>query len=415
MNHSPCDSLPSHFAVFLPDLNGGGAERAMLNIADGLTRRAHRVDLVLCRAIGAYLDHVPAAVRIVELREHSHWLGRACVVAADLKGFPSFLLPIILARKFPLTVRCFPDLVQYLRREKPTALLSALTYTNLTAVWGRRQAGISARVIVSECNHLSSRIRNQRRWRSRFVTPLVRRTYPQADAIVAISDGVADDLSSLSHLPRKRITTIYNPVVTPDLYAKRHTPLDHPWFQPDAPPVVLGVGRLHQQKDFPTLLRAFARIRVQRPIRLAILGEGKLRAELETLARTLGIAADVAMPGFVENPYAYMARAAVFALSSAWEGLANVVIEALACGCPVVSTDCPSGPREILDKGKYGRLVPVGDDAALARAICATLDKVPHRERLIQRGKFFSVDRAVEQYERLLLGTDPAPDSVVEP
>ena len=409
MNHSPCDSLPSHFAVFLPDLSGGGAERAMLNIADGLARRAHQVDLVLCRATGAYLDHVPAAVRIVELRERSHWLGRACAAAADLKGFPSFLLPIILARKFPLTVRCLPDLVQYLRREKPTALLSAMTYTNLTAVWGRRQAGISARVIVSEQNHLSSRIRNRRRWRSRFVTPLVRRTSPQADAIVAISDGVADDLSRLARLPRKRIMTIYNPVVTSALHTQARAPLDHPWFRPDASPVVLGIGRLHRQKDFPTLLSAFARVRAQRPVRLVILGEGKLRTELETIARTLGIAADVAMPGFVENPYAYLARAAVFALSSAWEGLANVLIEALACGCPVVSTDCPSGPAEILDGGKYGRLVPVGDDAELAQAICDTLDHAPPREKLIERGQFFSVDRSVEQYERLLLGTDPAP------
>ena len=109
------------------------------------------------------------------------------------------------------------------------------------------------------------------------------------------------------------------------------------------------------------------------------------------------------MPGFVENPYAYMARAAVFALSSSYEGLPTVLIEALACGCPVVSTDCPSGPREILDEGKYGRLVPVGDDAALAQAICDTLDHVPPREKLIERARFFSVDRATEQYCRVLL------------
>ena len=146
-----------------------------------------------------------------------------------------------------------------------------------------------------------------------------------------------------------------------------------------------------------------------------ILGEGTLRNEMETLARTLGVAADVALSGFVENPYAYMARAAVFALSSAWEGLPTVIIEALACGCPVVSTDCPSGPAEILAGGTYGTLVPVGDDAALARAICDTLDDPPHRERLIERAQFFSADRAVEQYERLLLGTNAASNSVVEP
>ena len=387
----------------------------MLNVADGLARRAHRVDLVLCKATGAYLDHVPDKVRIIELRKHSHWLGRASAGAADLKGFSSFLFPIVLARKSPSAIRYLPDLVRYLRREKPTAILSALTHTNLTAVWGRRQADISARVIVSEHNHLSRSIRSRRQWRWRFVTPLVRRAYPQADAIVGVSDGVAADLSRLAHLPRERVTTIYNPVVTPDLQAKARAPLDHAWFHPGAPPVVLGIGRLVSQKDFPTLLRAFARVRAQRPVRLVILGEGKLRAELETLARTLGITADVALPGFVENPYAYMARAAVFALSSAWEGLSNVVIEALACGCPVVSTDCPSGPAEILAGGAYGTLVPVGDETALAQAICDTLDNPPHRERLIERSQFFSADRAVEQYERLLLGTNAASNRVVEP
>ena len=387
----------------------------MLNVADGLARRAHRVDLVLCRATGAYLDHVPDRIRLVELREHSHWLGRAYVGAADLKGFPSFLLPIILARKSHSAIRYLPDLVRYLRCEKPTAILSALTYTNLTTVWGGRQAGISTRVIVSEQNHLSRSIQGRRQWRWRFVTPLVRRAYPRADAIVSVSDGVADDLSRLAHLPRERVTTIYNPIVTPALHAEAQVPLDHPWFRPDAPPVVLGVGRLHRQKDFPTLLRAFARVRARRPARLAVLGEGKLRAELETLARTLGVAADVALPGFVENPHTYMARAAVFALSSAYEGLANVVIEALACGCPVVSTDCPSGPAEILAGGTYGTLVPVGDDAALAHAICDTLDDPPPRERLIERAQFFSADRAVEQYERLLLGTNAASNRVVEP
>ena len=231
---------------------------------------------------------------------------------------------------------------------------------------------------------------------------------------MAVSHGVGDSLAELADIPRERITTIYNPTVTPDLHAGARVPLDHPWFRPDAPPVVPGAGRLVPPKDFPTLLRAFARVRAQRPARLVILGEGKRRGELETLAATLGITADTAMPGFVENPYPYMARAAVFVLSSVREGLPNVLIEALACGCPVVSTDCPSGPAEVLDGERYGRLVPTGDDAALARALCATLEKAPPRERLIERGRFFSVDRAVEQYERLLLGTNAGPDSVVE-
>ena len=322
-------------------------------------------------------------------------------------GFVPLLLPTVLPWKPSKIPPYVSDLARYLRREKPTALLSAKSYPNLTALWAKRRTDVATRVVISEHGHLSRDLQSRRRpkWRKRFVGPVFRRFYPWADAIVGVSNGVADDLSSLADLPRQRITTIYNPVVTFALHAQARAPLDHPWFRPNAPPVVLGIGRLHRQKDFPTLLSAFARVRAQRPVRLVILGKGKLRAELEMLARTLGIAADVAMPGFVENPYAYMTRAAVFALSSVSEGLPTVLIEALACGCPVVSTDCPSGPAEILDGGRYGRLVPVGDDMALARAICATLDAPPPAERLHDRALFFSADRAVERYCRILLGS----------
>ena len=398
---------PAHLALYTNFSTFGGVERVVFNLAKELAEQGHQVDLVLCHIVEPYRDHVPPGVRVVELQSRARWHGRVAGLAADPMGFVPLLLPTVLPwkpSKVPLYVS---DLTRYLRREKPTALLSAKSYPNLTALWAKRRTDVATRVVISEHVHLSRDLQSQRRpkWRKRFVGPVFRRFYPWADAIVGVSDGVADDLSSLAHLPRKRITTIYNPVVTSALHAQARAPLDHPWFRPDTPPVVLGIGRLHQQKDFPTLLSAFARVRAQRPVRLVILGKGKLRAELETIARTLGIAADVAMPGFVENPYAYLARAAVFALSSAWEGLPTVLIEALACGCPVVSTDCPSGPAEILDGGRYGRLVPVGDDMALARAICATLDAPPPGERLHDRALCFSADRAVERYCRILLGS----------
>jgi glycosyltransferase involved in cell wall biosynthesis len=212
---------------------------------------------------------------------------------------------------------------------------------------------------------------------------------------------VAQDLSTATGIPRERISTIYNPVVPPELLTRAKAPLEHPWFEPDSPPVLLGVGRLSAQKDFPTLLRAFARVRRLRPARLIILGEGKrpgYRPELLALARELGVGEDVQLPGFAENPYAYMARASVFVMSSAWEGLPSVLVEALACGCPVVSTDCPSGPREILQGGRYGRLVPVGDAEALAKAILATLDAPPDGEMLRTRGAEFSVGASTQRY-----------------
>ena len=179
--------------------------------------------------------------------------------------------------------------------------------------------------------------------------------------------------------------------------------MDHPWFAPGSPPVVLGIGRLTTQKDFPTLLKAFAQVRAVRKARLMILGEGRDRQALEVLARELGVASDVDLPGFVLNPFPYMVRASLLVLSSAWEGLPGVLIEAMACGCPVVSTDCPSGPSEILDGGAYGPLVPVGDDGALAKAILSVLEMPPDPERLRARAALFSVERATDQYLQVLL------------
>jgi glycosyltransferase involved in cell wall biosynthesis len=231
----------------------------------------------------------------------------------------------------------------------------------------------------------------------------MRRVYPWADGIVSVSKGVGDDVSSVTGLPLERITTIYNPIMVHEILEKSQVPPDHPWFIPNAPPVILGVGRLVPQKDFPCLMKAFRRLRSVRRARLVILGEGRLRGELETLAKTLGISQDVSFTGFTQNPYAFMARASVLALSSAWEGFGNVIGEALACGCPVVSTDCPSGPAEVLKNGAFGTLVPVGNDKALAEAILAVLDKPPEKARLRSRASEFNIDIISKKYLQLLL------------
>jgi glycosyltransferase involved in cell wall biosynthesis len=179
----------------------------------------------------------------------------------------------------------------------------------------------------------------------------------------------------------------------------------HPWFAPDQPPVILGVGRLTAQKDFVNLLRAFAIVKQSRPSRLVILGDGPERAALGDLIDRLDLVSDVDMPGFDANPYSYMSRAAVFVLSSAWEGLPTVLIEAMACGTPVVATDCRSGPAEILVGGRFGELVPVGDAAALAAAILRTLER-PSPQALRVRAGDFSIERAVDRYADLALGSD---------
>jgi glycosyltransferase involved in cell wall biosynthesis len=203
---------------------------------------------------------------------------------------------------------------------------------------------------------------------------LVGRFYPWADGIVAVSQGAADDLARTARLPKDRIQVVHNPIVTPELREMAAARLDHPWFEAGAPPVLLAVGRLAPQKDFGTLIRAFERVRRSRPARLMILGDGPERDALEALAAEVGLESAVDLPGRIVNPFPYMVRADAFVLSSRWEGLPSVLIEALFCGVPVVATDCPSGPREILAGGKHGLLVPVGDVEALARGIESALD-----------------------------------------
>jgi glycosyltransferase involved in cell wall biosynthesis len=365
------ENVETKLAIFLPSLNGGGAERAMLNLAHGLAGCGYPVDLVLAQAKGPYLDDIRGTIRLVDLKA-------------------SRVLTSLLA------------LTRYLRREQPEALLSALDYANIVALWARRLAGIPNRVLVNEQNTISRSARNSARRRQRMVPHLVKRFYPWADYVIGNSRGVADDLSQVTGLPRERIKILYNPVVTPEVREKARMPLNHPWFEAGQPPVVLAVGRLTKQKDFPTLIRAFARVRQTRPAKLLILGEGPDRPALEDLVNQLGLEDDVAMPGFVENPYAYMSRASLYILSSRWEGLPTVLIEALYCGPPIIATDCPSGPREILADGQHGLLIPVGDVTALTQAIEAGLaGKTPHPTE--ESWHPYSLEAVVDQYIGLLL------------
>jgi len=230
---------------------------------------------------------------------------------------------------------------------------------------------------------------------------IVKLSYRHADVVAACSSAVADDIAKLSKLPRERVHVIYNPT-DPDIEAKAQEPVDHLWFNESKIPVILSVARLDPQKDLQTLIRAFSLIRKERPARLAILGEGSERAKLEGLVKDLGLENDVWMPGFVDNPFKFMKRSAVFALSSKFEGFGMVIAEALAVGTPVVSTDCPSGPSEILEGGKWGKLVPVGDHEKLAEAILETIENPPDKEKLKLRGRNFSVEQVGEKWFGLL-------------
>lgn len=397
---------PARIALFVPGLHGGGAERVVLDLADQFGRAGHQAEVVVGIRAGANALDVPAGVEVREVGPRRHG-ARWLTLGADPGGIAQLARPVLLPVRTSKTVGYLPGLVDYLRRARPDALLSVLSYGNLVALWARRLAGVPTRVVVSERNTLSqagvATKKRERRWRNRHLPALIARTYPLADAITTVSDGVADDLAATTGLARDRIVTLYNPVVTDRLVERAREPLEHPWFRPGEPPVVLAAGRLRPQKDFATLLRAFAIVRGRRMARLVILGEGPGRAPLVGLASKLGFEADFALPGFVRNPFAFMAGARVFALSSRFEGLPGTLIQAMACGCPVVSTDCPSGPREILEDGRHGELVPVGDPVALASAIERALSTPAAPKRLRARAADFSAERATRRYLELLL------------
>ncbi|MBZ8179103.1 glycosyltransferase [Oscillatoria salina] len=357
-------------AIFLSSLEGGGAERVMLNLAEGFCKNGLGVDLILVKREGSYLTQIPANVKVINLEKKR-------------------------------LLQSLPALVNYLKKERPLAVLSALEDTNLVALGAKFFSGVSTQVVVTVHNTLSQESRNATSLKRKIIPYVVSWFYPWADAVIAVSQGVAKDLTKLG-LRSRNLKVIYNPIVTPQMKAKIQQPPEHSWLAPGEPPVILGVGRLTKQKDFSTLIEAFAKVRQQQPARLIILGEGAERLPLETLAQKLGVAKDLDFPGFVDNPYAYMAGAAVLVLSSAWEGFGNVLVESMLAGTPVVSTNCESGPAEILANGKYGKLVPVGDSEAMAKAIAQTLAESPDSKLLQKRALDFSLEKALSQYQQLL-------------
>ena len=363
-------------ALFLPTLDDGGAERVMLQLAASFSARGRAVDLVVGVPGGPLDAQVPAGPRVVSL-------GAA------------------------RTILALPALIRYLRRERPAALLSTLEHANVLAVGAGALARAGVPVVLREANVLLPRGELGRR--ARLLRALMRRAYRMARRIIAVSRSVATSLTEELALDAERIRTIYNPIVTAALHEKATAPLDDPWFAPGAPPVVLGVGRLATQKDFATLIRAFAQVRAGRAARLVILGEGPERRSLEELIRQLGMAGDVKLPGYDHNPFRYMSRASVFALSSLYEGLPGALIQAMACGCRVIGTDGPGGAREVLEGGAAGPLVPPGDPAALARGISALLDQArADPVRVLHHVDRFSEQAAVDAYLEVL-GASPTP------
>ncbi|HEY8948112.1 MAG TPA: glycosyltransferase [Rhizomicrobium sp.] len=362
-----------HIAIVLHDLRGGGAERAVLRLARGMAAAGRDVELILVRGEGAYLGEIPPGIRLKVLDK-------------------------------PRVSQAIGKLAMHFRRTRPRAVLSALTHMNLATVAAARLSRVPMRLVLSERNQISSKAREAAGTWQKWLYRAVPRVYRAADAIVAVSGGVAADLATFGRLSEKKISVIHNPVFDVDVEIRAQAPVAHPWFERKGPPIIVAAGRLHRQKGFDILLEAFALARAEVDCRLVILGEGPERAALLATAERLGLAYDIDMPGFAENPFPLMRRAGAFVLSSRWEGFPNALVEAMACGAPVIATDCPSGPREILGGGRYGTLVPPENAQALGRALVATLTSRPDTQISETRAQSFSVAAAATQYLDVLEG-----------
>ena len=390
-----------HVALFARALSGGGGvERVLVHLAGALAARGHQVDLVLARTKGHFLSELPATVNLVELNAPPALLAIPSLVRAPRTL--AALLPTMMLPGVAQVLGAIPALIRYIDKARPDTVLAALDYANITAIVARQLAHVPVRTVASVHNHMSSAAANAERPHLRHVISLAARFYSDADAVICVSAGVADDLEQTLKLPRTLLKTVYNPVVTDQIAELAAVPSPHPWLDRDNVPVILGVGKLRRQKDFANLIQAFAQVRRAQVAKLIILGEGPERSSLESLAQDLGVADEIDFKGFVANPYPYMSRATVFALSSAWEGFGNVLVEAMACGCPVVSTACPSGPAEILADGEFGELVPVADPPALAGAILRQLRSPRGITEARHRALEFTSQASAIAYEKIL-------------
>lgn len=332
----------SRVLFFVPFFFGRGPERVMVNLARGMREKGLEVDFLVGRADVPFVEELGKSGRVIEL---------GC----------------------SRTILCLPGLIRYMKQEKPYFVISALEGPNIIVLISRFFTNPRPKVIITVHSVLSKALKEKNFMYSLVILPLIRLFYPLADAIVAVSEGVSKELNRLAGIKEEKISVIYNPVITPELFEKAKEEVSHPWFNQKNFPVVVSVGRLTPAKDFSTLMRAFSIVKGEIEAKLIIIGDGEDKENLESLVKKLGLENDVEFTGFISNPYKYIKRSSLFVLSSKYEALPTVLIEAMALGIPVVATDCPGGVKEILGYGKCGEIVPVGDSEKLAEGILRVL------------------------------------------
>ena len=361
-----------HLAIFVAFSGTGGVERVVHHLLQGLS--AHDIDVDLLAVVGkkGWLPEIPwPNIRVIDLKvKHTHL--------------------------------ALPALTRYLRKERPDVLMAAKDRAVRIAVLARLFAHVKTRLVGQLHNNISGYLETKTPLQRWVRCAPMRWLFPHVDLIITVSEGVIEDTIKVAGYPRERLVALPNPIITPDVFRKSEEPVGHPWFGTPSIPVILGAGRLTKEKGFATLIRAFKIVRQHKDCKLVIIGEGPLRPDLENLVDELGLADSVAMPGYTDNPYAWMKKSSLFVLSSLWEGSGNVLIEAMALGVPSISTDCPYGPSETLANGKYGALVPVDDPESMAKAMLDTLSNPISAKELYDAVAPFYVENSTQRYLEVL-------------
>ena len=373
--------------IVIHSLRGGGAERVLINLLKGLDRSEFSINLVLYEGVFDYPlpDNVELTILSIEASKNLFRL---------IKGF----------------VLKIARLALLFRRNTPDVIFSLLSSTNVAVIIAKLLSRAKSKVIVSEHTYPSVNLDNE--MYGGITKQFMKYIYPKADRIVAVSEGIKQDLVENLYLPKEKVKVIYNPVDIGEVEIRSREKVDHPWFH-DELPIIVSVGRLTKQKGYPYLIKAFSMVRQSMPCRLVIIGDGEDKAKLIEMANELGVEKDSVFLGFQQNPFKYMAKSSLFVLSSLYEGFGNVIVEAMALGLPVISTDCPSGPAEIIEDKKSGLLVPVRDEQAMAGAMISVMTDELLRQYLgreaRRRAGAFALDKITENYRRMFSDNSPSP------
>ncbi len=361
--------MKTDICIFAPSFGNGGAEKMTINLCRGFSEHGYVVDLILRDKNIPFLNVLGKNINIIEFsKDKSKTSG---------------------------------ELFSYIKEHQPQILLSTKG-GDKEAIYVKKFFRSKTKVVLRHGTTFSMRDKNRNLIKRIISLYKLKRLLPSADLIIAVSKGVAEDIQKITGINKDRVKVVPNPTIVPEIFELAKKEIDHVWFKGKSSPIILGAGGFRKSKDFPTLIRAFKILRKSVNAKLVILGDGRKREEIEKLIRKLHLSEHVYLPGFQENPYAFMARADLFVLSSIWEGCPNVLIEAMALGTPVVSTNCPSGPWEILQGGKYGKLVEPGNYEELARAMEHTLKNPLPPEKLKNAVKKYELKNSIKSHIEVL-------------